>query len=647
MNKAELIDKEIADLEKKLGTKKRSDKKTLKKELQDENMFELFTCVDHILGKDDLEGDEEDGEAEDGEEEYLGGGDDGDEEDLEELSGDKGDKIPRKEANEKKAKQKEDINLLKQPLGEKLGKRLPEVERLSEQKTKSEHGELIGMLVSRWKENKDLLTKVNKLYVIAAKHRISGKGWAQITSEALKATPASIPKPQAGKDKKPQDKKDKDASKSKERRFRKSDEAKEFAGVKDRLKVSLFVVSMMNEKFVADFIGALNDSKDIKLWVVAGLFSLGTISAQFILEWLAENATSGSKDEMEKIVHMIAREVRKKEPARFKELGEFLRKTFPTGETRVRLDDHLEKLRNNMEIPGSTHFEISNTIAKQIEKLQKKKKPQSIQKLNSLSSVIQSTTSDLNQPIPELPLSQTATPKPISQQKYEVATDDVLKNDSQLLKLASKLNLVTQIERKVLKIMTKGGDYIDSVQSLINLKTHGGENKEIASTILECCMNEKNYNKYYFAVAHKLIGLKPEFAYSFQISIWDCVKEMESYESSTIQNLSSLVAGLVSSGDLDSKLFKFMDDSPLPLTTAQFFRRILKMLVQQMEREKLRDLCKKLCITEDVRKNCKRIILFMKDKKDFADEEYASKIVSWFEFKHAIPEPQARRDRDE
>jgi len=79
-------DREIAYYEKMLGLDKKSgtknSRKQLKQELETENLLDLFTCVDHILGKGDYlnsssgeedegaEDEEEDGEDQDGEEEY-------------------------------------------------------------------------------------------------------------------------------------------------------------------------------------------------------------------------------------------------------------------------------------------------------------------------------------------------------------------------------------------------------------------------------------------------------------------------------------------------------------------------------------------------------------------------------------------------
>ena len=202
----------------------------------------------------------------------------------------------------------------------------------------------------------------------------------------------------------------------------------------------------------------------------------------------------------------------------------------------------------------------------------------------------------------------------------------MLKDAPLLRKLAEKLDLVTQLERKVLRIVNESTDYIDVVQGLVDLKTHGSENKEVTYPILKCCLNEKTFNKFYLAVAQKIISLKPEFSYSFQICLWDEIKSLdESTESHTLVTLAKFSCGLMTAGALDHRYLKFLDQNPLPLQVAKFTNSLLFSFFKAQSKEQLIEFAKKLKkknISVDTCSNLRRILRYIQKKHAAGSEEH-------------------------
>ena len=705
MNPKDDLDDEIEMLEEKLGMKDKRSKKQLVKELKEENLFELFSCVDRILKGDFKKGgaptksksprelkpkilreteqeegqaeefDEEHGEEEDslgGEEEFgeeeLGEGSDGQEEDFggegeeefseagaeEEGLSEEEEADPREqeaEAEVKHAEPSPDSRLHKPqatPQLSQLVKRPPEAAEPQaslqpEPKESSNPApELVALLAKRIKDNKDLVERINELTGLTRQLKLTGGSIYDSLHEALrlkKPLPADKPstKQAAPRNQKPAQK---ELSKP---------PAKEAAPASkaDRIKHCLYVLSLFPrptvESFVKRMLARFESSGGCQayasagyptstLWVSSGLYFLGLVTAGLLAEVArryfelhppdSAQLEADTAAQMDKEVHVVLRPIRRKDPGAFKAACEVFQAAYcHCPQTAKRLAQHIEKLRNNMDIPGETPFEVSNSAIKLLEKLQKKKKVETARPLDCYQAL-----ASVAKP-PSSPGPQAGGPK-----ERQGSAGDVLRDAPLLKKLADKLDLVTQLERKVLRIVNESTDYIDVVQGLVGLKTHGSENKEVAYPILKCCLNEKAFNRFYLAVAQKLISLKPEFSYSFQLCLWDEIKALDQgSEAHVLVALAKFSCGLMTAGALDHRYLKFLDQNPLPLPVAKFTNSLLTGYLKAQSKEQLIEFAKKLKkknISIDTCNNLRRILRYAL-KKHAADSEEHEKVVKF------------------
>lgn len=634
MNKAQELDQEIDDLERKLTGGQKTGKKILRKELEEENMFELFSCVDHILkgkfrkGEDDGpisdEDDEDEGDFEDehgqGMEEVYGEEEE-DEEGWEEadFGGEEVEIEEKKVENEKKV-----IKTQNQTESTNLTKRAPNIDEKISFKPNVKVNDLADLLFISWKDNKELLTQVNRLCSFVHQNKLSGNQIAQavLISNGLKqpANPSNLSAIKT-KETKEEDKR--------EKKFQRKDKVLHFASSSDRLKVGLYTLILFPRPYTLAFLKTLKDqSSTLFTWSLSGLLVLGAVHGQILVENLRTLKKNDSKTSIENLdyeVHLIGKVVREKEPGSFKELSSVLKERFANDPVASsRLTSHLEKLRNNMDIPGKTPFEVSNSVSKLLEKLIKKRRTDELKPVQSLSEI----DDNLN-------MKKLANPSS-SKEASQRAGSDVLEADQGLKKLAEKLGLVTQVEKKAFKIVNQSADYIEVVQGLINLKTHGSENKELACALVKCCLAEKTYNGFYAAATQKLISLKPEFKYSFQLALFDEIKELKEMQEDngpSLKNLGLYSASLLTNFALDHKFFKFLDESPLPISSAKLCRIILDQMIKKMPKESLRLLSKKLTFSIDVASNLKRIAKYLakRKKEQGLDPQLEERLVRWLD----------------
>jgi MA3 domain len=700
------IDQQIGYLESRLGASSKGGAELLEKELKKANLFELFTCVDHILGKkksdkkypqtreeyeqalremeqeEAQEEDDESGDIEHQEQESHEDIEDGDfeqEDFAEEAEGEE--EYADQELDEEESAEIQEVkvlkNLSKKPdstnqalkdmqessLSNPLGKRKPDnimPRELASQSQVFEHDispekieEIVKTLLEKPRENKELLTQINKLCGSIHRLKLNGKQFAKATLKALEIPPNhKIPKPDFKKEEKS---KPKSLEKPKQ-----SVPAKlvDSAVVKDRLRSALYAASMFANKFTSEFSTQILGSGNTRwsLWTLSGLFSMGLVKGKVLMDWLsaAGHIDATSSLDMEKIVHLVASPIRAQEPSLFKSLAALLLSLYPT--LAQSLHSLLDKLRNNLTLPGTSPFDLSKTVLKLLEKDRKKRRGELIVPFESLDSLMGIKTKPIVQAAETDPsLKQTLSQIKSSEQKD---TADNAKLDPVLQKLAERLDLVTKVEIQSLKIVTGSPEYIEVVHALLGLNTHGSENKELAGVVLKCCLHEKQYNPFYAAIAKKICFVKEMFKYSFQLALWEEIQqeaEAEGERESTpgmINKLSSFAWEMMVDGYLDHRFFKFLDTDPLPKCSAILAKKLVEKLVSTLSREKLRTFSKKLAKLDSVARNAQKVVKYLQKQKltEGQESELATtlkRMESWLEYTPNFDDPDGAEEGGE
>lgn len=153
-----------------------------------------------------------------------------------------------------------------------------------------------------------------------------------------------------------------------------------------------------------------------------------------------------------------------------------------------------------------------------------------------------------------------------------------------LLQLAAAQRMNTDIRRAIFCIIMSAEDYVDAFEKLLRLGLSGKQDREIIRVIVDCCLQEKMFNKYYTVLASKLCSHEKNHKFSLQYCIWDHFKELDNMESSRSMNLAKLVAEMLSNFTLSLATLKVVNlANPVEMTPARIshFRMLFETLLRK------------------------------------------------------------------
>lgn len=153
-----------------------------------------------------------------------------------------------------------------------------------------------------------------------------------------------------------------------------------------------------------------------------------------------------------------------------------------------------------------------------------------------------------------------------------------------LLQLAAAQRMNTDIRRAIFCIIMSAEDYVDAFEKLLRLGLSGKQDREIIRVIVDCCLHEKMFNKYYTVLASKLCNHEKNHKFSLQYCIWDHFKELDNMESSRSMNLAKLVAEVLLNFTLSLATLKVVNlANPVEMTPARVshFRMLFETLLQK------------------------------------------------------------------
>ncbi|KAF6169793.1 hypothetical protein GIB67_034185 [Kingdonia uniflora] len=125
-----------------------------------------------------------------------------------------------------------------------------------------------------------------------------------------------------------------------------------------------------------------------------------------------------------------------------------------------------------------------------------------------------------------------------------------------LLQLATTQRMNTDIRRAIFCIIMSGEDYLDSFEKLRSLDLPGKQDREIIRVLLDCCLQEKVFNKYYTILASKLCSHDKSQKITLKYCLWDRFKEIESMELIKSKNLARFISEMLVSFSLSLAVLK-------------------------------------------------------------------------------------------
>ena len=118
--------------------------------------------------------------------------------------------------------------------------------------------------------------------------------------------------------------------------------------------------------------------------------------------------------------------------------------------------------------------------------------------------------------------------------------------DEELLKLASKFRMNTDRKRAIFCIIMGGTDIEDTFEKLCRSSMlQNRTERDTVRVLMECCRNEKSYNKFYGHLAARICEFQPQSKFSLQLAYWDIFKQFGSIGARKGANLAKLLFHLV------------------------------------------------------------------------------------------------------
>ncbi|KAL3535970.1 hypothetical protein ACH5RR_004431 [Cinchona calisaya] len=128
-----------------------------------------------------------------------------------------------------------------------------------------------------------------------------------------------------------------------------------------------------------------------------------------------------------------------------------------------------------------------------------------------------------------------------------------------MLQLAAAQRMNTDARRAIFCVIMSGEDFRDAFAKLLSLDLHGKQDREIMRVLLECCLQEKVFNKYYSVLAHKLCKHDKNHKFTLQYCLWDHFKELETMPLIRSMHLAKFTAEMVASFSLSLSVLKTVD----------------------------------------------------------------------------------------
>ncbi|XP_010438438.1 PREDICTED: nucleolar MIF4G domain-containing protein 1-like [Camelina sativa] len=155
-----------------------------------------------------------------------------------------------------------------------------------------------------------------------------------------------------------------------------------------------------------------------------------------------------------------------------------------------------------------------------------------------------------------------------------------------MLKLADAQRMNTDSRKAIFCVIMSSEDYIDAFEKLLRLDLPGKQDREIMRVLVECCLQEKIFNKYYTVLASKLCEHDKNHKFTLQYCIWDHFRELESMSLQRSMNLAKFVTEIIVSFNLSLAVLKSVDlANPVELTPKRImhFRMLFEAIFEQPE----------------------------------------------------------------
>ncbi|KAI9555981.1 hypothetical protein GHT06_018539 [Daphnia sinensis] len=320
---------------------------------------------------------------------------------------------------------------------------------------------------------------------------------------------------------------------------------------------------------------------DNLILIVAHLYNFGLVTASLlkdILQMLAERFEEKDIEIILIILRAVGFGLRKDDPVSLKEIIFTLQtKAGQATEQPTRIRFMLEILlairNNNMtKIPN---FDLSHTdhLRKILRSITKK--GDALCKLNiSYSELLAATNRGRWWIVGSAWMGQgpTATTSLV---KSEVHNSDEPQYSAELLEMARKQRMNTEVRRNIFCILMTAEDFVEAFDRLMRLGLKSQQEREIIHVVMDCCLQEKSFNQYYAYLLQKLCHFHRRFQIASQFALWDHFKNLALQSELQVSHLAKLVVHLTVEGSLSLSTLKVIQFSEMDRILVRFLRQVL------------------------------------------------------------------------
>ncbi|KAF7667344.1 hypothetical protein LDENG_00065040 [Lucifuga dentata] len=158
---------------------------------------------------------------------------------------------------------------------------------------------------------------------------------------------------------------------------------------------------------------------------------------------------------------------------------------------------------------------------------------------------------------------------------------------AKVLELARKQRMNTEVRRNIFCVLMTSEDYLDAFEKLVRMGLKDKQEREIVHVLMDCCLQEKNFNAFYAVLGEKFCSYDRRFRMTFQFSLWDKFRELANLPSSTFSNFTQLVTHFLQRQCLSLSILKVIEFGELDKTKVHFLRQVLTKLLKETEPEDL------------------------------------------------------------
>ncbi|XP_061195672.1 nucleolar MIF4G domain-containing protein 1-like [Saccostrea echinata] len=160
--------------------------------------------------------------------------------------------------------------------------------------------------------------------------------------------------------------------------------------------------------------------------------------------------------------------------------------------------------------------------------------------------------------------------------KMESIVGDV---SAQLLELARKQRMNTDIRKNIFCIIMSSQDYIDAFDKLLRLGLKNQQEREIIHIIVDLCLQEKSFNPFYMLLLQKFCLYHRRFQMSTQFLMWDKFKDMKKLSQLQREHLSQLLSQLLSTKAMSLSVLKVVEFGTLGVHMLRFLKQLIQSVL--------------------------------------------------------------------